>query len=192
MQADADALFHADLERRLAGRWAVRLATDEDAPFLAELFGQLQVESLERLGGDAFRCIEGPLLEFQREAQARAYQAAYPSASRYITTSREGRAIGHAIIDWSASAQPSVLVDVGVLPNARVGAPGLHVLRAWLATCDRLGRVARLQVLPHNPARILYKHLGFLEAEAAAFPICMQRPPSRRLAREQIDNRSLP
>jgi hypothetical protein len=119
----------------------------------------------------------GPLLELQLDAQRRAYRAAYPRAFDYIVSrNTSGSPIGRMLIDWGLSqGSTSVAVDVAVLASERVGAAGWALLCAWLATCDRLGLPAALRVMPHNPARSIYRKLGFLEEDADAFPVPMRR-----------------
>lgn len=173
---NADSIFRSELERRTGARWAVRQAMAGDSAFLSDLFAQVGRESVERLGGDASLFIAGPLLELQIEAQARAYRAAYPLALSYIVVSQPGGSpAGRLLIDWPTAPQPSQLIDIAIAPGARAGAIGLHLLRAWLATCARLALDASLNVVPHNPARRLYRRLGFTEADPTAFPVAMHR-----------------
>jgi ribosomal protein S18 acetylase RimI-like enzyme len=86
------------------------------------------------------------------------------------------------LIDWALASEsaPVTLVDLAVRPSARASAPGLHLLRAWLASCDQLGRAAELHVMPDNPARRLYQHLGFSETDPTAFPLPMRREPRQK------------
>lgn len=172
---DADTIFRSELERRTGARWAIRQATDEDSAFLMDLFAQVSNESVERLGGGASPCSAGPLLELQVQAQARAHRAAYPLALNYIVASQAGSPIGRMLIDWPTGPRPSRLIDIAIVPSGRAGAIGLHVLRAWVATCDRLALDASLDVVPHNPVRRVYQRLGFTETDPAAFPIHMHR-----------------
>ena len=172
---DADTIFRAEIERRTGARWALRLAAAEDSAFLMDLFAQVSNESVKRLGGSASPCSEGPLLELQVQAQAQAHRAAYPLALHYIVESRGGSPIGRMLIDWPPQPRPSRLIDIAIAPSGRAGAIGLHALRAWVATCDRLGLDASLDVMPFNPARRVYRRLGFIETDPAAFPLHMQR-----------------
>lgn len=176
---EPSASFERQLARGAGARVVVRAATPDDAPFLAQLQRRVQAEAIERLGGDPTPFVGGPLAELQFRAQSVAYRAAYPLGCDYIVLSRESaHPIGRVWIDWSGQAKAAVvLVDIAVLPEARAGAIGLHLLRAFVSSCDRAQRTAELQVTPHNPARALYRRLGFIETDAESFPIRMTRAP---------------
>lgn len=132
---------------------------------------------MRRVGADPAQFALEPLLDLQFTAREQAYAAAYPKAQHYIVARRASAAsIGRILIDWTARSA-SVLIDVAVRPSERGGAAGLQLLRAWLATCDQLRRTARLHVTPENPARRIYARLGFVELNAEAFPISMERAP---------------
>lgn len=176
-EATADALFRAEFERRAAGRFMLRAAVAADAPFLRELFARTQAEAFQRAGAQAELLWAGPLVDLQFDAQRLGYEATYPRAHHYIgERAQDGRPVGRMLIDWSAAPEvPVVGIDVAVLPGARGGALGLQLLRAWVATCDRLRRAAHLHVMPDNPARLIYRRLGFVETAQHAFPVPMLR-----------------
>lgn len=132
---------------------------------------------MRRVGADPAQLALEPLIDLQFTAREQAYAAAYPNAQQYIVSRRASAApIGRVLLEWSVSSA-SVLIDVAVRPSERTGAAGLQLLRAWLATCDQLRRTARLHVTPENPARRIYARLGFVELNAEAFPIAMERAP---------------
>jgi hypothetical protein len=93
------------------------------------------------------------------------------------------------MIDWSCV--PVHTIDLAVLPSARVGAAGLHLMRAWLETCDRMQVAASLNVMPDNPSRRLYGFLGFEETEPLAFPLPMLRRPRTRARADRADSDSI-
>lgn len=174
---DADDVFWAEFRARAGARFALSRATAAHTPFLRALLAETLAESTRRSGGDPVLLTSGPLLEVQFQGQSRAYASAYPEASHYIVSrSSDAAPIGRMLIDWTPPGATQG-VDLAILPEARAGAPGLLLLRAWLGTCDRLGRAARLHVTPDNPARRLYRRLGFIEVDATAFPIPMLREP---------------
>jgi GNAT superfamily N-acetyltransferase len=176
----ADTLFRSDFARRAGAAFEVALANAVHTPFLRRLLAETLTESVSRVGGDAESIASGPLFELQFEAQRRSFATTYPDAHHYIVSCRaSSAAVGRIWIDWTPPAkEPIIGIDVAVLPSARAGAPGLHLLRAWVATCERLGRSARLHVTPDNPARALYRRLGFKETDASALPIPMLREPT--------------
>lgn len=174
----ADAMFHVEFEARAGRRFALGRASAAHGELLRQLLAATLAESVQQSGGGAALLVAGPLLELQLRAQAQAYQAAHPAAHHYIVSRRgPDTPIGRLLIDWTPPAA-TLGLDLAVLPGEREGAAGLHLLRAWLSTCDRLGRAARLHVTPENPARRLYRRLGFVETDAAAFPIPMLRQPA--------------
>jgi ribosomal protein S18 acetylase RimI-like enzyme len=176
---DPSTLLQHQLTQQAAARVWLRSASPEDAPFLAQLQRRVQAEAIERLGGDPTPFVSGPLAELQFRAQSAAYRAAYPLGCDYIVLRRESdRPIGRLLIDWSRQARPAVvLAHIAVLPEARAGAVGLQLLRAFVATCDGTRQAAELSVAPNNPARAIYRRLGFIEADAESFPISMRREP---------------
>jgi ribosomal protein S18 acetylase RimI-like enzyme len=174
----ADSLFHTAFEARAGERFALGRATAAHGAFLRSLLAETLAESVRQSGGNAALLVTGPLLDLQLQAQAQAYRAAHPAAHHYIVSRRgPDTPIGRMLIDWTPPAA-TLGIDLAVLPDEREGAAGLHLLRAWISTCDRLGRAARLHVRPENPARRLYRRLGFVETDAAAFPIPMLREPA--------------
>jgi ribosomal protein S18 acetylase RimI-like enzyme len=176
---DADAIFRAELEKKTLGRFALREAAASDRVFLLELLAAVHVEAQRRLGGESVVVLGGPLLELQLDAQRLAYQANHPRAVDYVVLRREsGARMGRMLVDWApAPGGVSVAVDLAVLPAERAGAAGWSLLRAWVTTCDRLGFSAALHVMPQNPARRLYRRLGFVEEDPLVFPVSMRRAP---------------
>jgi ribosomal protein S18 acetylase RimI-like enzyme len=176
----ADALFRQEFEQRARARFALSQASVAHTPFLRSLLSETLAESLERAGADPALLSIGPLFELQLQAQSSGYAQAYPAAQHYIVSRREdGDPIGRMLIDWAptSTSAPVTLVDIAVRPSARAGAAGLHLLRACVASCDLLARAVKLHVVPDNPARRLYQHLGFLVTDATAFPLPMRREP---------------
>ena len=176
---NADAWFGAELRRNLGEGFAVVHATAEHEPFLRALFADNLAASIVALGGDPRLTALGPLLEMQFRARQAGYAAAHPLAHDYVVSRRVDRApVARFLVDWSLRDAPVVWgVDVAVHPERRSGAVGLQILRAWAKTCDWLRRPAQLHVLPHNPARRIYRWLGFVETDPTAFPLPMRREP---------------
>lgn len=176
---EPDELYRATFESLSRGRFTLRRVELADRDFLYALFRAVQVEAIGRAGGDpALLAQAGPLCALQFASQSRAYESVYPRAAHYLAlSSRSAAPVGRIMIEWSNGEEPVTGVDVSILPTARAGAVGLHLLQAWVRTCDLLERSARLTVMPDNPARTIYRRLGFIEADGAAFPVAMTRPP---------------
>jgi GNAT superfamily N-acetyltransferase len=179
---DADAWFSIEFRRGGQG-FSLSKATAEHEPFLRELFACNLAASVEAMGGDPRLVSTGPLLEMQFRARQSSYAAAHPASDDYVVARRTDELpVARFLVDWAPEDAPVVWgIDVAVHPARRSGAVGLRLLRAWVRTCDRLRRPACLHVLPHNPARHIYRRLGFVETDLAAFPLPMRREP-RRLA----------
>jgi len=175
---NADARFSHEFRRRGEGFSLLR-ATAEHEPFLHQLFASNLARSVEAVGGDPRLIATGPLLEMQFRARQSSYAAAHPSSHDYVVTRRADQVpVARLLVDWSLQDAPVVWgIDVAVHPARRAGGVGLRLLRAWVNTCDWLGRPAQLHVLPHNPARNIYRRLGFVEIDPAAFPVPMRREP---------------
>jgi GNAT superfamily N-acetyltransferase len=137
---------------------------------------------MEAQGGDPGPITSEPLLGLQLGSREATYAAAYPLAHDYIVSRWADRVpVARFLVDWSSQRAPVVYgIDVAVHPARRAGAVGFWLLRAWVRTCDWLERPAQLHVVPHNPARRLYRRLGFVETDPTAFPLPMRREPRQR------------
>ena len=176
---NADAWFSGEFRRQSGNGFSLVRVTAEHEPFLREVFAGNLAAATEALGGDPSLIATGPLLEMQFRARQSSYAAAHPLALDYVALRRTDQSpVARLLVDWSLQDAPVVWgIDVAVHPKRRSGAVGLCFLRAWLNTCDWLGRPAQLHVLPHNPARRIYRRLGFVETAAGAFPLPMRREP---------------
>jgi ribosomal protein S18 acetylase RimI-like enzyme len=161
-------LFEASFARRAPG-FQLRRVQADDAGFLWTLFNAVQGEMLD---------LPPALVRLQFESQTFTYASAWPGAIDWIVQ-RSGRPIGRMMLDFTAADRVHG-VDLAVLPGERGGAAGLHLLRAWMAACDRLGREATLHVRPGNPAAGIYRRLGFVETDLYAVPVPMRRSPRSR------------
>jgi len=156
--------FLSEFARR-APAFTARAAGPADEAFLYALFAATQAEALP---------LPEPLVAIQFQSRRAAYAARFPDAMDLIVE-RRGRPIGRFMVDWSPPGYVQG-VDVAVLPGERRGAPGLGLMRAWAAVCDRLGKPARLSVRPGNPATFLYLRMGFLKVVASSVLVVMERP----------------
>jgi ribosomal protein S18 acetylase RimI-like enzyme len=177
---DPDRSIRSRFTHLTRGAFTLREVEAADGDFLYTLFCAVQAEAIRRAGGDPNTLAgAGPLCALQFASQSQGYASVFPNAAHYLALERAtGALVGRIMIDWGDLERPAIGVDVSVLPNARRGAVGLHLLRAWVHTCDVLGRAARLQVMPDNPARALYRRLGFVESDATSFPLTMTRRPA--------------
>jgi ribosomal protein S18 acetylase RimI-like enzyme len=162
---------------RLTRRFVLRPERAGDRAFLFDLYLRCQAENHARYRLDILATLGMPMLEMQFRTQYQGFRAAYPAASFLIAvTADSGDPVGRAIIDWDAQ-EAFHGVDLAVLPEQREGAPGMRMLRAWLATADANRKATSLYVMPDNPARLIYRRLGFVETDQYQMPLPMTRQP---------------
>ena len=94
----------------------------------------------------------------QFRAQDRAYRAQFPNA-RFDVIECDATPIGRLIVDRGERAIH--VVDVVLLPEHRGQGIGTSLLRALLAEATANGQPVTLRVDRDNPARSLYRRLGF-------------------------------
>lgn len=173
LAADAGQLFDAALTAR-APHLGVEPEDIRHRPLLLEL-----MIACSPLAG----LLPPPMLEMQFDGQDIGFLAEWPLATRRVVTL--GRAvIGRIILDWQVDDR-SHGVDIAVHPDHRSSGAGLAMLRAWIDVADRTGRRCTLDVIADNPARRIYRRLGFVEqdAEPGAPYIFMERPLGGRASR---------
>jgi ribosomal protein S18 acetylase RimI-like enzyme len=101
------------------------------------------------------------LVELQVVAREREYDAAYPGRTERVLRLAE-TPVGVLVTAAQDTAQ-EVLVDVAVTAAARGRGVARAAIADWLACCDEAGHAAVLTVTADNPARRLYRRLGFVE-----------------------------
>ncbi len=165
---DPAAAFDAAFSRRNKSA-IVRAETQGDEAFLAALF--IACSPLAQ-------ALPEPLLQLQAKAQRASHNANSPLAMQRILEIA-GKPVGRIMVDWNRSEGVSHGVDIAVMPQARIGAAGLDMLRAWTEVADALGLRCTLEVVSDNPARRIYSHLGFVadeELDPSSPVVSMQRP----------------
>jgi ribosomal protein S18 acetylase RimI-like enzyme len=160
---------------RLTRRFVLRPEEAGDRAFLFDLYLRCQAENHARYGLDIVATLGMPMLEMQFDNQYRGFRAAYPAASFLIcVTAGGGEPVGRMIADWPGDGTAHG-IDLAVLPDRRNGAAGLMMLRTWMAVADHDGLACSLHVLPDNPARLIYRRLGFVETGQSEMPLRMVR-----------------
>ena len=165
---DPHASFDAAFAARAPGL-GCRPERAADAGFLTDLF--IACSPLRTM-------LPVPMLVQQAAFQHAAHRAEHPNAMWRVTMSGD-RPIGRIVVDWSG--RESYGVDIAALPDARATGVGLHMLRAWIDVVDRLGLPARLDVRADNPARNIYRRLGFAPAPDKGIwsPVATMLRPAR-------------
>lgn len=111
--------------------------------------------------------LAGPLLDMQFASQDATMRAQRPQAMRRVVR-LSGALIARIIVDWQVPGA-SHGVDIAVHPDHRASGAGLAMLRAWLAVADEQKRSCTLDVIADNPARTIYRRLGFVEHPSDPF-----------------------
>ena len=155
--------FDAAFARHAPG-FKLRPEDDGDRPFLMHLFCACSPLAAT---------LPLALLESQARFQIDAHRANHPAGMRRIVEDRDGP-IGRIFLDWSGTGSVHG-VDIAVLPDRRRGAVGISMLRAWLEVADAIRRSTRLEVVHDNPARSLYRRLGFRAIDDGPM-VSMERP----------------
>lgn len=96
-----------------------------------------------------------------------------PASSRIIVV--DGVDIGVVAVRWSEA--DACLVGIEILPEYQGRGLGAAVVRGIIAEAVTRSLSVRLQVLKINPARRLYKRLGFVITGKTETHYLMARPP---------------
>ncbi len=134
----------------------LRPATDDDLPFLCELYSSTRQEELAAVPWTEEE--KRAFLKMQFEAQHVYYRQQFPQASFDVIV-REGRAIGRLYVD--RRSDEIRLVDIALTPEFRNRGIGGRLLDELLKEARRIGKPVRIHVEKFNPALRLYQRLGF-------------------------------
>jgi len=140
----------------IRGGATLRDARAEDAEFLFHVFVHSRASVLAQL--DRRDPAWDALLRMQFRAQGHAHRAHFPGA-RFDVIERDATPIGRLIVDRRARAIH--VVDIALLPEHRSRGIGTSLLHELLAEATANGQLVTLRVDRENPARSLYRRLGF-------------------------------
>jgi RimJ/RimL family protein N-acetyltransferase len=143
---------------RAARKFALsyRPFTDEDLPFVADLYASTRREEVAATGWPAET--QEAFLLHQHEAQHRHYSLHY-SDGEWLIVEREGEAIGRLYLHETNDSV--CIVDISLLPRFRGLGIGGAVLRDILDWSHGRAKSVSIHVEKFNPARRLYLRLGF-------------------------------
>lgn len=154
---------------------SLRGETEEDAPFLAQLYASVRRQELEVTGWP-----EEAKLAFLRQQfalQTHHYATYYADADFGIVV-HDGQPIGRLYLYRTPSELR--VVDISFVPEWCGQGVGTALLKAVLAEAAVSGAKVTLHVEQQNPARGLYRRLGFREMDSNG-PYClMVREPVER------------
>ncbi len=142
----------------MRGQLTIRREEEADAEFGLRLFTEIRAAEYAFLPLEPAQ--KAALTQMQFSLQRRQQQVDHPDAENSILL-LDGRSIGrlsvarHDGTDW--------IIEISLLPSACGKGVGADLLRRLLATAHDAGRAVSLHVLDGNPARRLYRRLGFVD-----------------------------
>ncbi len=139
--------------------------TEQDTIFVLDVFKSTRMEQFIPMNMPEEQL--DMLIHMQFRAQQMSYQSQYPSANHQIIEI-EGRQAGYLITDRQEDGVR--LIFVALLPDFRNQGYGTSILQQLQETASCI----RLQVAENNPARELYRKLGFTEQAESPPYIVMQ------------------
>lgn len=159
----------------LSYRWI----TDDDLPFLAELYASTRREEVAQTPWSDEQ--KEAFLRWQFENQHQHYQQYYPDCELLVierdAPGRLGRreGIGRLYVDrWEDEIR---LVDIALLPEHRGGGLGRKILELLLGEGREKGLPVSIHVEYNNPALRLYKRLGFRHVDSNGIYYLMRWEP---------------
>lgn len=160
---------------RSAARFGIsyRPATDEDEPFLAEVYYSTRREEVAQSGWPQEQ--QDAFLRHQHEAQHAHYKKGY-SAAEWLVIERGGEGIGRLYLLEGATEMR--IVDIALVPEARGAGLGEAILSDVCEDVASRGKPVTIHVEKFNPARRLYERLGFVPIEEkGVYDLMERRPP---------------
>ena len=130
--------------------------TDDDLPFVAELYASTRREELAVTGWP--REVQEAFLFEQHEKQHSHYRLHFPHAE-WLIIERGGEAVGRLYLREDQDALH--ILDISLLPGHRRQGVGEAILRDVQSQARQQGRAVTIHVEKNNPARSLYFRLGF-------------------------------
>ena len=143
---------------RAAARLGVsyRAMSDDDLPFVAELYASTRREEVAQTGWPAE--VQEAFLRHQHEAQ-HAHYSLHHADAEWLIVERGGEAIGRLYLREDADALH--VVDISLMPDSRRHGIGGAIMRDILDQARATGKGVSIHVEKVNPARSLYDRLGF-------------------------------
>jgi ribosomal protein S18 acetylase RimI-like enzyme len=133
-----------------------RRITDDDVPFLAQVYGSTRAEELAVVPWTDQQ--KAAFLDMQFRAQHLDYQKNYPEAD-WLVTMYAGEDVGRLYIERLPSQHS--IIDITFLPEHRGKGFGAALLRDVMDEAAACGKAVSIHVEKANPAMRLYRRLGF-------------------------------
>jgi ribosomal protein S18 acetylase RimI-like enzyme len=135
---------------------ALRPLTEDDAPFLRELYGSTRAEEMAMMPWTDAQ--KQQFIDFQFHAQSLDYASNY-NVDDFRIIERDGIAIGRLYLD--RTDDDIAIVDIALIPAARGQGIGTGLVEEVMSEARRSGKSVSIYVEHFNPARHLYDRLGF-------------------------------
>jgi ribosomal protein S18 acetylase RimI-like enzyme len=151
---------------------SLRVADVADEAFLLTLYASTRADEVARVNWTAQQ--KGAFVQMQFNAQRQYYLSQYPRAE-YFIIEQNRRPIGRMIVDRSKHA--ILLMNIALLPEHRNKGLGTSLMEQLLEEADRAIRPVQIHVEALNPAKRLYRRLGFVETGEVGIYLEMTRQP---------------
>ena len=154
-------------------RLNLRPETEEDGEFLARLYRDARRMEVAQWGWPPEQ--QALFLAMQFEAQRRAFRQISPDAVGQIVCIADADA-GRILVAEETTGMH--LIDIALLEEYRNRGVGTALLSGLQRKCELRKIALRLQVLAVNPARRLYRRLGFEEVGGDSMYVRMEWRPA--------------
>ena len=135
---------------------AYRPMTDEDLPFVADLYASTRAAEVAATGWAPE--MQSAFLRQQHDAQHRHYRTYYPTAE-WLIVERAGRPIGRLYLDaWEETIR---VIDISLAAASRGSGMGGAIMSDIIEQARGRSLSVSIHVEKNNPARRLYQRLGF-------------------------------
>lgn len=154
----------------------LRPVTQEDDPFLLELYGSTRADELAQVEWEEGQ--KETFLRWQFDLQRREYEARFPRA-RYQLILIDGEVAGRI---WTGEDEEQIrLLDIALLPQFQKRGAGTLLLRELMNEATRARKLLRHMVFVlNNDAHRFYERLGFVVIEELGAYKHMEYRPSGR------------
>jgi ribosomal protein S18 acetylase RimI-like enzyme len=149
----------------------LRPVAPADRDFLLRLYASTREEELRQVDWPPEQ--KAAFLEQQFAAQDLHYRERYPGASLDVVEIGGAAAGRFYVARWEREIR---VMDVALLPEFRGRGIGTRLLRRLFEEADRSARAVSIHVESMNPARELYRRLGFALREDKGVYLLLERP----------------
>lgn len=165
--------MHFPLDAAVPFAIVLRPVMEDDQPFLEALYASTRAEEVAATGWPVE--VQEQFLRQQHAAQHAHYQAHFGHAAWRILEDA-GQPVGR--LYWHETADDLHIIDIALVPSRRGTGLGGALLRDLAAHAARSGKGLTIFVEKNNPARSLYRRLGFALVEDHGIYDFMRRPPA--------------